>query len=322
MRHAKPIAAVLLYAALLTGFWLAARHFGVAARLGGRLGPAMASFALLFAPLWFFGFGAGEAIATSLSRSKVLLVLGAGALDLPYLVLAIPRHAVEPRLAVEMFLFPVVLAAFFADERLGPKLAWKDIVVLAAIAAAHYLRVFDAAWPYDGLGALPKLWLIDIVIYLYVVVRRLDGMGYDLVPQWSDLAVGLREWAFYLPFALGLGFAIHFIHLHRGMPTAGTAGAAYAGTFFLIALPEELYFRAVLQNLLETRLGRHAGLFVTAVLFGLSHFNKPQPFNWRYVILAAIAGVFYGRAWRAKRRVFASTITHATVDVVWSLWFR
>jgi uncharacterized protein len=40
------------------------------------------------------------------------------------------------------------------------------------------------------------------------------------------------------------------------------------------------------------------------------------------VFLASIAGIFYGRAWRANRQIFASIVTHTAVDVVWSLWFR
>ena len=62
---------------------------------------------------------------------------------------------------------------------------------------------------------------------------------------------------------------------------------------------------------------------MTAVLFGLSHFNKGAAhFNWRYVVLATLAGIFYGRAWRAERRLFASCITHASVDTIWLLWLR
>jgi hypothetical protein len=30
---------------------------------------------------------------------------------------------------------------------------------------------------------------------------------------------------------------------------------------------------------------------------------------------------FYARAWREKRRVAASSIAHASVDAIWSLWF-
>jgi membrane protease YdiL (CAAX protease family) len=78
-----------------------------------------------------------------------------------------------------------------------------------------------------------------------------------------------------------------------------------------------------MQNLLERHLGRNSALMVTAVLFGLSHFNKrTADFNWRYVLLAAIAGVFYGRAWLRNRRVGASAVTHASVDTIWGLWLR
>jgi len=90
----------------------------------------------------------------------------------------------------------------------------------------------------------------------------------------------------------------------------------------LTAVPEELFFRAWLQNLLERRVGRQAALIIASVLFGLSHFNKRSVhFNWRYVLLATIAGIFYGRAWRENRRVPASTIAHASVDWLWGLWF-
>jgi membrane protease YdiL (CAAX protease family) len=77
-----------------------------------------------------------------------------------------------------------------------------------------------------------------------------------------------------------------------------------------------------MQNLLERRVGRRAALAITAILFGLSHFNKRAAhFNWQYVVLASIAGIFYGRAWREHRRVPASAITHASVDAIWSFWF-
>ena len=59
-----------------------------------------------------------------------------------------------------------------------------------------------------------------------------------------------------------------------------------------------------------------------SVLFGLSHFNHGATFNWRYVLLGSVAGVFYGRAWRDNRQIFAAIVTHTGVDVVWSLWFR
>jgi hypothetical protein len=77
------------------------------------------------------------------------------------------------------------------------------------------------------------------------------------------------------------------------------------------------------QNLLERRIGRTPALVVTACLFGLAHFNKGTAFfNWRYVLLAALAGVFSGRAWRQDRRIGASAITHSTVDTLWGALLR
>ncbi len=121
---------------------------------------------------------------------------------------------------------------------------------------------------------------------------------------------------------IGLGLALAFLHLHREMPSGAHAAAAIFITFLLIATPEELFFRGILQNLLRTRVKPWIALLIAAVLFGLSHFNKGAAFNWRYVLLASIAGIFYGRAWQARRQLLASIITHTAVDVVWSLWFR
>ena len=127
---------------------------------------------------------------------------------------------------------------------------------------------------------------------------------------------------FFTPFVLTLGLALGFIHPHVNRPQVGTAVLRWALIFLFTALPEELFFRGWVQNLLERRLGRRSALVIASVLFGLSHFNKRAAhFNWRYVLLAVIAGIFYGRAWREHRRLAASTITHASVDWIWGLWF-
>jgi hypothetical protein len=133
------------------------------------------------------------------------------------------------------------------------------------------------------------------------------------------------ELVFLAPLLIGSGLALGFLHPHANPLRPAMVFAAlwaWIRIFLFVALPEELYFRAWVQNLLERRLGRAAALVTASVIFGLSHFNKRSThFNWRYVLLASIAGIFYGRAWRRDRRVPASTITHATVDTIWGIWF-
>jgi hypothetical protein len=184
------------------------------------------------------------------------------------------------------------------------------------------LRWFEAAWP-AHLAVFNKILLLDAGIYGFVLIRRLEWTGFDLRLRMRDVKIGLREWAFYTPIALCLGLALDFLHVHRTWPGVAAIIGAWVFTFFFIAVPEELFFRGWMQNLLERRVGRLGSLLITSVLFGLAHFNKRTAiFNWQYVLLAAIAGVFYGRAWRADRRVGASAVTHATVDTLWSLWLR
>lgn len=243
----------------------------------------------------------------------------AGLLALPYFAFAAGSPALQWRMAISITAFPILLAGFLGLPKLPSKMTWRDAGALLLITAAYFLRWFHAAWP--AAAIFPKLFLADVALYCFLVARPLDAMGYSLVPSRTTVWIGIREWLFYFPFALVIGEATGFIHFHRAIPSAGTPVGAVV-TFLLIALPEELFFRGILQNLLETTLGRTGALVLASVLFGLSHFNHGSAFNWRYVLLATIAGVFYGRAWRSQRQIFSSVLTHTLVDVVWTLWFR
>jgi membrane protease YdiL (CAAX protease family) len=222
-------------------------------------------------------------------------------------------------------LLPVALASLLwqagrADR--NQRGNWRDFLVLATLGLAVDLRWFESAWP-AHLAIFNKVLLLDAGIYGFIALRQLEGTGFDLRLRLRDAAIGLRELAWYTPIALALGLSLGFLHLHRAWPGFFAIAGAWLFTFFFIAVPEELFFRGWMQNLLERRVGRTAALFVTAILFGLAHFNKRAAhFNWRYVLLAAVAGIFYGRAWRRERRVGASAITHASADAIWSLWLR
>ena len=222
-------------------------------------------------------------------------------------------------------LLPVAVAwLLWLARRMDPgqRGTWCDFVVLLGLGLAVDLRWLEPAWP-AHLAAFSKFLLLDAGLYGFMAVRRLEGAGVDLRVRGRDLKIGLREFCFYAPIAIGLGLWMGFLHLHMAWPPVKQMIAAPLFTFFFIAAPEEIFFRGWLQNLLGRRMGRGWALSVTAVLFGLSHFNKRAVhFNWRYVVLAAIAGVFYGRAWMREGRVASSAMTHTAVDSVWSLWLR
>jgi membrane protease YdiL (CAAX protease family) len=306
---------------LLAGFWLELQSLPLARTLSSALAPAFAGFALLLAPLWFFGFGAGARLR-QLLQTPWLRVAAPALLVLPYLLYALPLGEFQWRFAFAQAVLPVALSGLLELTPKAQRLLWQDVVVLLVLALTLELGLFSGAWLHPGLGSLPKLYLCDVALYLYLVVRGVEGIGYSFVPDATAFAIGAREWLYFTPFAFGLGFALHFISFHPRVHSAAHIAAAALVTFLLTAVPEELFFRGLLQNLLEPHLGRVRALAVASVLFGLSHFHKGAVFNWRYVLLATVAGIFYGRAWRARRQLLASSITHTAVDVVWSLWFR
>lgn len=248
-------------------------------------------------------------------------------LCVPYALVNLDAHAFSWKWLALYALFPVAMALAARLIPRGERAVWPLLAILIVLGLSVDLRWFEHAWP-PHLAIFNKVLLLDAGIYAFVALRPIEGAGFDLRLTRCDVSHGLRQFLFYLPIALPLGLVLGFLHAHsltwaqvKALP--GQFAIAWIFTFFFIAVPEELFFRGWIQNLLERRLGRTAALIVTAVVFGLSHFNKrTAQFNWRYVLLAAIAGIFYGLAWRRERRVGASAVTHATVDSVWSLFLR
>ena len=284
----------------------------------------LAAFVVL-APLLYAAF-APERFASQVHKlPRLLRILLPALLCLPY-VLVTKAHGMLHWSWLSLYALLPVAVAWWMDQasRADPRRRgnWRDFVLLVALGMAVDLRWLEPAWP-PNLAVFSKMILLDAGIYGFLGVRQLDNVGFDLRLRRKDAAVGLREFVFYAVIAIPLGLGLGFLHVHAMLPNPLRALGAYVFTFLFIAIPEELFFRGWLQNLLERRIGRLGALLLTSLLFGLAHWNKRTSFiNWRYVLMAAIAGVFYGRAWRSERRIGASAITHATVDTVWSLWLR
>jgi membrane protease YdiL (CAAX protease family) len=150
-----------------------------------------------------------------------------------------------------------------------------------------------------------------------------DGIGYSI--GWG------RHWGFFVfasfavfaCIAIPLGRAIHFIEFAPRWSEWKSLPLTSLGILFFIAWPEELLFRGLLQNLLaRASKSELAGWWTTSLLFGFSHITNIGFPNWRYVLLASIAGFFYGWTWRKTGSIFASALVHAAVDVLWHFLFR
>jgi len=285
----------------------------------------LAAEAFLLFPLLALAF-VGERFVQAMSRFSLPTRLGLPALAaIPYYLVAhssenfrwwfVAIYAVLP--------FTLVIVIWDASRRDPEQRGdWRDFLVLLILGVVVEFKLFERAWP-PGMGSFNRLILLDTAVYGFLVIRQLTNVGFHFVPRLSDVKIGLRELAFYAPIAVPVGLWLGFLHRHAVLPFFIKFALSWLAIFVVIAVLEETYFRGLLQNLLERRIGPRWALLVTASIFGLSHFNKGAThFNWRYVLLATFAGIFYGRAWRTEHRLTASAITHASVDTIWSIWLK
>lgn len=155
-------------------------------------------------------------------------------------------------------------------------------------------------------------------VILFLCFRSFSGMKYNGPRTVRDLWLALGGFVVTAPVLIWLGVWIGFIRpFHWSTAPASRMALAFPIVFLGTALPEEILFRSLIQNLLVRRLGRTLWVFVLAsVIFGAAHLdNGPQPPpNWRYFILATIAGFGYGRVFDRSSTVLSSVLFHTLVD--------
>lgn len=227
--------------------------------------------------------------------------------------------------AAAFVLVPVTLAAS-RERRTAP--GWQDYAAGLAIFLPFKLLMLRTLWPYpEGrLGyVLAVLMALNVGIAVFLFVRGMDGVGYSV--SWGVNCVFIVALSFLLfaAIAIPLGGAIGFIHFAPNYAQLKNLPIVAVGIFFFTAWPEEFLFRGILQNLLSKSLKNEwSGLVAASFLFGAAHLPNGVHFphvNWRYGILATIAGFFYGWTWKKTGSIFPSALVHAAVDVTWHFWF-
>ncbi len=161
-----------------------------------------------------------------------------------------------------------------------------------------------------------------MTLYLFLVVRRLDGVGYQYTLRPRDVRAALLNVLAFSALAVPVGLATGFLALVPGSSSWTELFFRGVAVYFAVALPEEVLFRGILLTLLQRSLPWRrptAALLLSSGLFGLAHWKER---DWRYVFLAGLAGVFYGRTFLATGSVIPAALTHGVVDFLWGLLFR
>jgi membrane protease YdiL (CAAX protease family) len=220
------------------------------------------------------------------------------------------------------------------------------LVIVAAVALVTYwYSVLPKGWPADTgfivLMAVPIAFKLIALVYARPIAdvrleflghllwiragtlaiergRGLDGTGFGFWPTGAEWRIGTTWFAALLPFVFVLswvtGFAAFKLPVWPWWEIALRAAGQFFGILWVVALSEELFFRGILQ--------RWLGLVWTSVLFGMVHLGFREFPNWRFAIVAALTGIFYGMAFQKAGGIRAAMVTHALTVTTWKILFR
>jgi membrane protease YdiL (CAAX protease family) len=294
-----------------------------------RLAAFLICFALLLAVFVGFSYSPFVKWLRQIALRSALLAAG-----MPFLLL-IPYLIYSLGTGVFNVLALGKLAAYLAaptllllpDRHHRPdRVGWRDFAAMLALAVPIGANWLTGIWTWpEDLYFMRPIFTVCVGAYAFLVVRNLDGVGYRLTFRKGDLVDGATNCAGFALIGIPLGLALGFLHFRPQGVSFWSVAFQLVAVYFTVALPEEFLFRGVLQNFLVRSLHgkRHDlyGLVIASVLFGAAHLHHAPVPNWRYALLAAVAGMFYGNAFRTRRRLSASAFTHTLVDTAWHFWF-
>jgi hypothetical protein len=251
-----------------------------------------------------------------LASAFCIVALRLGALGLP-LALLIVAYTLVPTVCI-----------FLQGADAGAA-TWPDLAVILLLWLPIELNL-GAGWiPRHAQGFLHTVAYgvaLTLALVLFLGFRGMQGMKYNLPHRFMDFVDPLIAFVVVAPILVLLGLALTFIpsfHIPGNLSPRGAA-KTFGLIFVATALPEEILFRSLIQNWMMQKFGATTVVLVAAsVLFGCAHLNNgPQPLpNWRYMILASIAGFAYGKVFQQASSATASMALHALVDATKHLFF-
>lgn len=313
--------------AILPVFWLACvlvgylytQEKGVPWSVAQVVAPAFVLEATLFLAL---GVESWRHKLEQLPRARVaaLLVLGAVA---PYSIATLSVGSFSWMSFGAIAGLAAVLSFWYV---MLPHHPLADLGLISFAALVILLKLFKPLYPrpddHLAMEALGQAMWIRTGLFAILSVRRVKGVGFGFWPEPREWQIGALHFAVFLPLAAALGWAIDFTRPRT--PDSNMLAllpVTFFGTLWVLALGEELLFRGLLQQWLTAWLkSAWAGLLVTSGIFGALHVFYGFP-NWRFAVLATLAGVFYGHAFIKGRGIRAAMVTHALTVTTWKTFF-
>lgn len=223
-------------------------------------------------------------------------------------------------------ILPALLLATSAGKAPGTREDYAAaIIIWIGVWLSPPYRLLYHVFPFPPplTHTLSILMALSTGVAAFILLRRLEGVGYAI--EWRS-GFGWNfgfHFVVFIAIAIPLGMSIGFLKFDPSLSRLRSLPLTAIGILFFTAWPEEFLFRGVLQNMLSrTFRNQWAGLIVASIIFGFAHILHAPVSNWKYVGLATLAGLFYGRAWMKTGSLVPGALMHALVDISWHVLFR
>lgn len=236
----------------------------------------------------------------------------------PYLIYTLPLELASPWSVLALLALAGAAACWF---RVLPTSRWGQAGLLALLGAPILFKLFPLLYARAGdlrMDILGQLMWIRVVMLTFLRDVNPPGLNFGFWPERREWKIGLAHYALLLPVVFGLtellGFAHFTVPPWSWQETVLRAVGTFAGILLVTALYEEFFFRGLLQQWL--------GVWAASVLFGAVHLGFREFPNWRFALLAAVTGVFYGKAFQRGGGIRAAMVAHALTVATWKTLFR
>ncbi len=189
------------------------------------------------------------------------------------------------------------------------------------ILAGIWDRAIQIRVPGDARLGLAYLSCVALALFLFAIAHPRRSLDVRLGLSLRETGIALGAVAALAAVAIPVGLLLGFLRWEPRWMGASAAGARIFGLILFVGIPEELLFRGVYQEAFSRLWSPRVGWLVASAVFGLAHIVKhAPPLNWRYAILAGVAGLAYGWVYQRTGKLAAAAVTHGVVDWLWSTW--
>ncbi len=161
-----------------------------------------------------------------------------------------------------VFLLPSLLLiptlVYIHPQARSGKVNWIDFTLVAfyllPLTMVNFPVTSNLPIGGGGIDSVYRIAMMLSVVYAVVVLRDLKDVGFEFVFRWTYLLMAISTWLIFYAVVILLGYATSTIELGDRESLTFSALFVIVSILFHTALFEELFFRGLIQNLLQKKI--------------------------------------------------------------------